>query len=44
MRSILSAFLMETLILHKKSGETQSVTALVNDGTIFSEDVNIIIE
>ena len=34
MRSMLSAFPTETLILHKKDGTTVSVTALVDRNTI----------
>lgn len=44
MRNLLSAFPTETLILHKKSGEMQVVTALVDDDIIHSDDVDIIIE
>lgn len=44
MKNLLSGFPAETLILHKKSGEMQTVTALVDDDTIYSDDVDIIIE
>lgn len=44
MGDMLSAFPTETLILHKKSGEIHNVTALVDNDTIHSDDVDIIIE
>lgn len=44
MKNLLSGFPAETLILHKKSGEMHTVTALVDDDTIYSDDVDIIIE
>lgn len=44
MKNLLSGFPAETLILHKKSGETQTVPALVDDDTIYSDDIDIIIE
>ncbi len=44
MSSMLSAFPVEKLILHKKDGSSQEVTALVDRGTIHSDDVNAVIE
>lgn len=44
MRSMLSAFPTETLILHKKDGTTTSVTALVDRDAIHTDDVTVVIE
>lgn len=44
MRSILSNFPTETLILHKPSGDTFGVTGLVDSSTVFSDDTSIPIE
>ena len=44
MRSMLSAFPTETLILHKKDGTTTSVTALVDRNMIHTDDVTVVIE
>ena len=44
MRSMLSAFPTETLILHKKDGTTTSVTALVDRNMIHIDDVTVVIE
>lgn len=42
--SMLSAFPTETLVLHKANGTTAEITALVDDGMIHSDDVDVIIE
>lgn len=42
--SMLSAFPVETLILHKKNGTTAEITALVDDGVIHSDNVSVIVE
>ena len=44
MRSMLSDFPTETLVLHKKDGSTISVTAIVDRNTIHTDDVTVIIE
>lgn len=44
MRSMLSAFPTETLILHKKDGTVAEVTALVDGSKIFSDDAHLNIE
>ncbi len=44
MRSILSNFPTETLILHKPSGDTYKVIGLVDSSTVFSDDTSIPIE
>ena len=44
MRSMPSAFLTETLVLHKKDGTTVEVTALVDSNKIHSDDVAVVIE
>jgi hypothetical protein len=44
MRSMLSAFPTETLILHKKDGHTTSVTALVDRNMIHTDEVAVVIE
>lgn len=44
MGNMLSGFPTETLILHKKSGEVHNVTALVDNDTIHSDNVDIIVE
>ena len=44
MRSILSAFPKETLILRKKGGATTNITALVDGDKIYSDDTRVIIE
>ena len=41
---MLGEFSIETLILHKKSGGTKNVTAIVDGDTIHSDDSDIIIE
>lgn len=42
--SMLSAFPTEILVLHKKDGTTAEIKALVDDGKIHSDDVDVIIE
>lgn len=44
MRSMLSAFPTESLILHKKDGSTATVTALVDRNAIHTGDVDVVIE
>jgi len=44
MRSMLSAFPTETLVLHKQNGTNISVEALVDKGKITSDDTEVIIE
>mgnify|MGYP002625735633 CR=1 FL=1 len=44
MGSMLSAFPIETLILHKKDGTTASVMALISRNAIHTDDVNVVIE
>lgn len=44
MRSILTNFPTETLILHKSSGDTFKVIGLVDSSTVFSDDTSIPIE
>lgn len=44
MRSILSSFPTEKLILHKQNGKQYKVTGLVSDNVIGSEDMSINIE
>lgn len=44
MRSMLSAFPTESLILHKKDGSTATVTALVDRNAIHTDDVDVVIE
>lgn len=42
--TMLSAFPVETLILHKKNGITAEIMALVDNGVIHSDNVDVIIE
>ena len=44
MRSILTNFPTETLILHKSSGDSFKVIGLVDSSTVFSDDTSIPIE
>jgi len=44
MKSMMSAFPTETLILHKKDGHTNSVTALVDRNMIHTDDMTVVIE
>ena len=44
MRSVLSAFPTEKLVLHKSNGTTIEVIALVDKKSILSENIDVVIE